>query len=80
MARKKKPPQTIKIIAEYSGKEPDLGPLARELLRELLNFYDDPANEDAYQAWLKKQGLPEEERWKPRTPEMREWDEKKLSY
>jgi len=45
-----------RIAIQKSDKKPDFKPLARALLETnaIARFYADPANEAAFQAWLKE--------------------------
>lgn len=43
----------MKIEAVYTGQKPDYMPLARHLLDRIIEFYQNPDNERAFQEWKK---------------------------
>ena len=49
MGRKDEP---LRIVAERCEQKPDYTTLAEGLLPEVLAFFDDPANEAEFQAYL----------------------------
>ena len=44
----------MQIEVVYTGQKPDYMPLARHLLDRIIEFYQDPENEKAFQEWKKK--------------------------
>ena len=53
MGRKDEP---LRIVAERCEQKPDYTTLAEGLLPEVLAFFDDPANEAEFQAYMEACG------------------------